>query len=87
MGRGAADHVPFISSSQIFMKYGRQRWKLKGKIEVNGKQSWDKEKGRDQCVKAPIYYSGKLIDSIFKSLLNLINQEIYVYMCYIQTWA
>ncbi|CAO2595550.1 Rho family-interacting cell polarization regulator 2 [Lemmus lemmus] len=27
----------------IFMKYGRQRWKLKGKIEVNGKQSWDGE--------------------------------------------
>lgn len=26
---------------EIFMKYGRQRWKLKGKIEVNGKQSWD----------------------------------------------
>uniref|UniRef100_A0A3Q2H4V7 Rho family-interacting cell polarization regulator 2 n=1 Tax=Equus caballus TaxID=9796 RepID=A0A3Q2H4V7_HORSE len=28
---------------EIFMKYGRQRWKLKGKIEVNGKQSWDGE--------------------------------------------
>uniref|UniRef100_A0A8C2RTH3 Rho family-interacting cell polarization regulator 2 n=1 Tax=Capra hircus TaxID=9925 RepID=A0A8C2RTH3_CAPHI len=27
----------------IFMKYGRQRWKLKGRIEVNGKQSWDGE--------------------------------------------
>ncbi|XP_077126110.1 rho family-interacting cell polarization regulator 2 isoform X4 [Ranitomeya variabilis] len=26
---------------EIFMRYGRQRWKLKGKIEVNGKQSWD----------------------------------------------
>lgn len=25
------------------MKYGRQRWKLKGKIEANGKQSWDGE--------------------------------------------
>lgn len=25
------------------MRYGRQRWKLKGKIEVNGKQSWDGE--------------------------------------------
>lgn len=32
-----------VMSSQIFMKYGRQRWKLKGKIEVNGKQSWDGE--------------------------------------------
>ncbi|XP_029403413.1 rho family-interacting cell polarization regulator 2 isoform X4 [Mus pahari] len=28
---------------EIFMKYGRQRWKLKGKIEINGKQSWDGE--------------------------------------------
>nr|XP_058141303.1 rho family-interacting cell polarization regulator 2 isoform X3 [Dasypus novemcinctus] len=28
---------------EIFMKYGRQRWKLKGKIEVNSKQSWDGE--------------------------------------------
>lgn len=25
------------------MRYGRQRWKLKGKIEVNDKQSWDGE--------------------------------------------
>uniref|UniRef100_A0A672FYA4 Rho family-interacting cell polarization regulator 2 n=1 Tax=Salarias fasciatus TaxID=181472 RepID=A0A672FYA4_SALFA len=29
------------SSSQIFMRYGRQRWKLKGRIEVNSRQSWD----------------------------------------------
>ncbi|XP_077876747.1 rho family-interacting cell polarization regulator 2 isoform X7 [Ictidomys tridecemlineatus] len=28
---------------EVFMKCGRQRWKLKGKIEVNGKQSWDGE--------------------------------------------
>ncbi|KAJ7338587.1 hypothetical protein JRQ81_012489 [Phrynocephalus forsythii] len=28
---------------EIFMRYGRQRWKLKGKIEVNCKQSWDGE--------------------------------------------
>lgn len=26
---------------EIFMRYGRQRWKLKGRIEVNSKQSWD----------------------------------------------
>lgn len=26
---------------QIFMRYGRQRWKLKGRIEVNSRQSWD----------------------------------------------
>ncbi|KAI4877903.1 hypothetical protein NFI96_016787 [Prochilodus magdalenae] len=28
---------------EIFMKYGRQRWKLKGRIEMNGKQVWDSE--------------------------------------------
>lgn len=28
---------------QIFMRYGRQRWKLKGKIEANSRQSWDGE--------------------------------------------
>ncbi|XP_075069264.1 rho family-interacting cell polarization regulator 2 isoform X2 [Mixophyes fleayi] len=28
---------------EIFMRYGRQRWKLKGRIELNGKQSWDGE--------------------------------------------
>ncbi|XP_069460588.1 rho family-interacting cell polarization regulator 1 isoform X2 [Ambystoma mexicanum] len=28
---------------EIFMKYGRQRWKLKGRIEGNGKQVWDSE--------------------------------------------
>uniref|UniRef100_A0A673G1M2 Rho family-interacting cell polarization regulator 2 n=1 Tax=Sinocyclocheilus rhinocerous TaxID=307959 RepID=A0A673G1M2_9TELE len=28
---------------EIFMRYGRQRWKLKGKIETNSKQSWDGE--------------------------------------------
>lgn len=26
---------------EIFMRYGRQRWKLKGRIEVNSRQSWD----------------------------------------------
>ncbi|XP_053570782.1 rho family-interacting cell polarization regulator 2 isoform X1 [Bombina bombina] len=28
---------------EIFIRYGRQRWKLKGKIEINSKQSWDGE--------------------------------------------
>ncbi|XP_070400225.1 rho family-interacting cell polarization regulator 1 isoform X1 [Nothobranchius furzeri] len=28
---------------EIFMKYGRQRWKLRGKIEINTKQVWDNE--------------------------------------------
>lgn len=25
------------------MRYGRQRWKLRGRIEVNSKQVWDSE--------------------------------------------
>ncbi|XP_068595074.1 rho family-interacting cell polarization regulator 1-like [Brachionichthys hirsutus] len=28
---------------EIFMKYGRQRWKLRGRIELNNKQVWDSE--------------------------------------------
>ncbi|XP_065139260.1 rho family-interacting cell polarization regulator 1 isoform X3 [Paramisgurnus dabryanus] len=28
---------------EIFMKYGRQRWKLRGRIEINSKQVWDSE--------------------------------------------
>ncbi|XP_071773680.2 rho family-interacting cell polarization regulator 1 [Centroberyx gerrardi] len=28
---------------EIFMKYGRQRWRLRGRIEINGKQVWDSE--------------------------------------------
>uniref|UniRef100_A0A8D3CMA2 RHO family interacting cell polarization regulator 1 n=1 Tax=Scophthalmus maximus TaxID=52904 RepID=A0A8D3CMA2_SCOMX len=27
----------------IFMRYGRQRWKLRGRIEINAKQVWDSE--------------------------------------------
>lgn len=36
--------IPVLPLSlQIFMRYGRQRWKLKGKIEANSRQSWDGE--------------------------------------------
>uniref|UniRef100_A0AAQ5Y5U4 FAM65 N-terminal domain-containing protein n=1 Tax=Amphiprion ocellaris TaxID=80972 RepID=A0AAQ5Y5U4_AMPOC len=28
---------------EIFMKYGRQRWKLRGRMELNAKQVWDSE--------------------------------------------
>ncbi|XP_029909089.1 rho family-interacting cell polarization regulator 1 isoform X2 [Myripristis murdjan] len=28
---------------EIFMKYGRQRWRLRGRIEINAKQVWDSE--------------------------------------------
>uniref|UniRef100_A0A3Q3JJW2 FAM65 N-terminal domain-containing protein n=1 Tax=Monopterus albus TaxID=43700 RepID=A0A3Q3JJW2_MONAL len=28
---------------EIVMKYGRQRWKLRGRIEINAKQVWDSE--------------------------------------------
>ncbi|KAJ3595892.1 hypothetical protein NHX12_002304, partial [Muraenolepis orangiensis] len=28
---------------EILMRYGRQRWKLRGRIEVNSKQEWDSE--------------------------------------------
>lgn len=35
--------IPTPPCPQIFMKYGRQRWKLRGRIEVNSKQVWDSE--------------------------------------------
>ena len=35
--------LPTPLHPQIFMKYGRQRWKLRGRIEVNSKQVWDSE--------------------------------------------
>lgn len=39
--------IPRVASSclflQICMKYGRQRWKLRGRIESSGKQVWDSE--------------------------------------------
>ncbi|KAM6937915.1 rho family-interacting cell polarization regulator 1 [Xenentodon cancila] len=28
---------------EVFMKYGRQRWKLRGRMEINAKQVWDSE--------------------------------------------
>ncbi|XP_061577575.1 rho family-interacting cell polarization regulator 1 isoform X2 [Cololabis saira] len=28
---------------EVFMKYGRQRWKLRGRMELNAKQVWDSE--------------------------------------------
>ncbi|XP_066572001.1 rho family-interacting cell polarization regulator 2 isoform X1 [Amia ocellicauda] len=43
--RGLAGFARLCPGDQyeIFMRYGRQRWKLKGKIEVNARQSWDGE--------------------------------------------
>lgn len=37
-----ASPIP-TSLHQIFMRYGRQRWKLKGRIEASSRQSWDGE--------------------------------------------
>ncbi|KAI1886224.1 hypothetical protein AGOR_G00211790 [Albula goreensis] len=43
--RGLAGFARLCSGDQyeVFMRYGRQRWKLKGRIEANSKQSWDGE--------------------------------------------
>lgn len=40
---GCVSPIPIRLHPQIFMKYGRQRWKLRGRIEVNSKQVWDSE--------------------------------------------
>ncbi|XP_036394874.1 rho family-interacting cell polarization regulator 2-like [Megalops cyprinoides] len=43
--RGLAGFARLCSGDQyeVFMRYGRQRWKLKGRIEGNSRQSWDGE--------------------------------------------
>ncbi|KAM7003108.1 rho family-interacting cell polarization regulator 1 [Tautogolabrus adspersus] len=43
--KGLAGFARLCSGDQyeIFMRYGRQRWKLRGRIEINGKQVWDSE--------------------------------------------
>ncbi|XP_063041473.1 rho family-interacting cell polarization regulator 2 isoform X2 [Engraulis encrasicolus] len=43
--RGLAGFARLCPGDQyeIFMRYGRQRWKLKGRIEANSRQSWDGE--------------------------------------------
>ncbi|KAM9510345.1 LOW QUALITY PROTEIN: rho family-interacting cell polarization regulator 1-like [Guaruba guarouba] len=43
--KGLAGFAQLCAGDQyeIFMKYGRQRWKLRGRIEVNSKQVWDSE--------------------------------------------
>lgn len=28
---------------QVLMRYGRQRWRLRGRVEVSNKQMWDSE--------------------------------------------
>uniref|UniRef100_A0A8D0HPJ5 RHO family interacting cell polarization regulator 1 n=1 Tax=Sphenodon punctatus TaxID=8508 RepID=A0A8D0HPJ5_SPHPU len=42
-GTGSPCRTQPLCSTTIFMRYGRQRWKLRGRIEVNGKQLWDTE--------------------------------------------
>ncbi|XP_055078468.1 rho family-interacting cell polarization regulator 1 isoform X2 [Periophthalmus magnuspinnatus] len=52
---------------EIFMRYGRQRWKLRGKIEVNSGQVWDS----DEMVFQPLineFLSVKVTE--LKSLAN-----------------
>ncbi|XP_062276272.1 rho family-interacting cell polarization regulator 1 isoform X1 [Scomber scombrus] len=43
--RGLAGFARLCAGDQyeIFMRYGRQRWKLRGRIEINSKQMWDSE--------------------------------------------
>lgn len=36
-------HLCVCVCVKIFMKYGRQRWKLRGRLEANGRQVWDSE--------------------------------------------
>lgn len=31
------------TNPQVLMRYGRQRWRLRGRVEVSNKQIWDSE--------------------------------------------
>lgn len=50
------------------MKYGRQRWKLRGRIEINGKQVWDSE----EMVFLPLITEFLSIKVVFIQLHSLI---------------
>lgn len=40
---GAAESSLFGSCPQVLMRLGRQRWKLKGRIESDDSQTWEEE--------------------------------------------
>lgn len=40
---GAADTLLLGPRPQVLMRLGRQRWKLKGRIESDDSQTWDEE--------------------------------------------
>lgn len=55
------------------MRYGRQRWKLKGRIEVNSRQSWD----GDEMVFMPLITDLINIKVLWKSLVDLSILDFY----------
>jgi hypothetical protein len=36
-------YTSFCASLQVLMRLGRQRWRLKGRIEPDDSQTWDEE--------------------------------------------
>lgn len=58
------------------MRYGRQRWKLKGRIEVNSRQSWD----GDEMVFTPLIADLINIKVMQGQLfVSLPNSQIVIY--------
>ncbi|XP_065606384.1 rho family-interacting cell polarization regulator 1-like [Cyrtonyx montezumae] len=55
---------------KIFMKYGRQQWKLRGHIEMNSKQVWDSE----EMVFLP--HITELLSIKVTELKSLVNHEV-----------
>ena len=43
VARGASDHSCLGPGAQVLLRLGRQRWKLRGRIESDDSQTWDEE--------------------------------------------
>lgn len=43
LGHAVTPTSPFLCGLQVFVRLGRQKWRLKGKIETDDSQTWDEE--------------------------------------------
>lgn len=65
------------------MKYGRQRWKLRGRIEINAKQVWDSEEmdflplvSEFLSIKVRVLFSHGVFSYFFSSVPNPAGPKI-----------
>lgn len=65
---------------QVLIRYGRQRWKLRGKVEINAKQLWDNE----EIVFLPLvneYFSVKVHSSHFQIIVSSALLRLHQTFC------